>query len=68
MYLRGKFLLSCNLELSGPDFPFSINQDPSYPQTLGVGWEGTQAASVGTSVSLPEDGGDSQLNSAKPTF
>ena len=25
---RGNFPLGCNLELSGPDFPFSINQDP----------------------------------------
>lgn len=35
MYLRGNFPLRCNLELSGPDFPFSINQDPSYPPTWG---------------------------------
>lgn len=35
-----------------PDFPFSINQDPSYPEM----W-GSQATSVGHSfVSLPEGG------------
>lgn len=64
MYLRGNFPLRCHLELSGPDFPFSINQDPGYPPL----WGKNQAASVGVFVSLPGDGGKSELNSAKPTF
>lgn len=52
MNLYGNFSLSCNIELSEPDFPFSINQDPSYPEM----W-GSQATSGGHSfVSLPEGG------------
>lgn len=54
MCVRGDFLLSCSLELSGADFPFSINQDPGYPET-----GGSQAESVGHAfVSLPEGGGE----------
>lgn len=63
MYLRGNVPLSCNLELSGPVFPFSINQDPGSP----LRW-GNQAVTVGAFVSLPEDEVSSGLNSAEPTF
>lgn len=65
MYLHGTFPLSCNIQLSGPDFPFSINQDPGYPET----W-GSQAASAGRAfVSLPERVEVIlELNSVKPTF
>lgn len=45
--------LGCNLELSGPDFPFSINQDPGCcPSNVG------KPGCVCAFVSLPEGGGE----------
>lgn len=51
---RGNFPLGCNLELSGPDFPFSINQDPGCcPSNVGK-----PGCVCGRFVSLPEGGGE----------
>lgn len=65
MYLHGTFPFSCNIQLSGPDFPFSINQDSGYPEH-GEARRRLQAALL--SACQREGGGDLGAELCKAHF